>query len=63
LEPGQEEVEGVEKVIEEVIRKVENGVFKAEQFLDKTFNLEEIGQAHEYMEDNKAVGKVVVTVP
>jgi NADPH2:quinone reductase len=63
LEPGQEEAEGVEKVIEEVIKKVEAGVFKPEQFLDKTLKLEEIGQAHEYMEDNKAVGKVVVTVP
>ena len=63
LEPGQEEVEGVENVIEQVIRKVEDGVFKPEQFLDRTFRLEEIGQAHEYMEDSKAVGKVVVTIP
>jgi NADPH2:quinone reductase len=63
IEPGQEEVEGVEKVIEQVIRKVEDGTFKPDQFLDKTFSLENVGQAHEYMEDNKAVGKVVVTIP
>lgn len=63
LEPGQEEDEGVEKVIEQVIRKVEAGTFKPEQFLDKTFSLVDVGQAHEYMEDSKAVGKVVVTVP
>jgi NADPH2:quinone reductase len=63
LEAGQEEEEGVERVIEEVIRKVEGGEFKAEQFLDRTFGLEEIGEAHGYMEENRAVGKVVVTVP
>lgn len=63
LEPGQEEAEGVEKIVGEVVKKVESGTFKPEHFLDKTFPLEKIGEAHEYMEDSKAVGKVVVTVP
>jgi NADPH2:quinone reductase len=63
LEAGREEEEGVEKVIEEVIRKVEGGEFRAEQFLDRTFKLEEVGEAHGYMEESRAVGKVVVTVP
>lgn len=63
LQPGQEEAEGVEKVVGEVVKKVESGTFKPEIFLDKTFSLEKIGEAHEYMEENKAIGKVVVTVP
>ncbi|CAD0094589.1 unnamed protein product [Aureobasidium mustum] len=63
LEPGQEEAEGVERIVGEVVKKVESGTFKPEHFLDKTFPLERIGEAHEYMEDSKAVGKVVVTVP
>ncbi|KAG9668378.1 NAD(P)-binding protein, partial [Aureobasidium melanogenum] len=63
LEPGQEEAEGVEKIVGEVVKKVESGTFKPEHFLDKTFPLEKIGEAHEYMEDSKAVGKVVVTIP
>jgi NADPH2:quinone reductase len=63
LEAGQEEEEGVERVIEEVIRKVEGREFRPEQFLDRTFGLGQIGEAHGYMEENRAVGKVVVTVP
>ncbi|THW12913.1 NAD(P)-binding protein [Aureobasidium pullulans] len=63
LEPGQEEAEGVEKVVGEIVKKVESGTFKPEMFLDKTFPLENVGEAHQYMEDNKAIGKVVVTIP
>ena len=53
----------VEKVLEEVIHKVERGIFAPDVFIDKTFPLAQIGQAHQYMEENRAVGKVVVTVP
>ncbi|THX58929.1 NAD(P)-binding protein [Aureobasidium pullulans] len=63
LEPGQEEAEGVEKVVGEIVKKVESGTFKPEMFLNKTFPLENVGEAHQYMEDNKAIGKVVVTIP
>ncbi|KAI5204657.1 hypothetical protein AUEXF2481DRAFT_35665 [Aureobasidium subglaciale EXF-2481] len=63
LEPGQEDIEGVESVIADVISRVESGTFRSEMFLDKTFPLERIGEAHGYMEENKAIGKVVVTVP
>lgn len=63
LAPGEEEVEGVEKVLEKVIKKVETNKLKPELFLDRTFTLKDTGLAHEYMESNKAVGKVVVTVP
>ncbi|EPQ55843.1 NAD P-binding protein [Gloeophyllum trabeum ATCC 11539] len=57
-----EDIEGAEEVLQDVINKVESGVFKKEVYLDKVFKLEDIGKAHEYMEENKAVGKVVVTI-
>lgn len=63
LAPGEEEAEGVETVIQDVVKKVESGTFKSSAFLDNVFALKDIGKAHEYMEDSKAVGKVVVTVP
>jgi NADPH:quinone reductase-like Zn-dependent oxidoreductase len=53
----------INKLLEDVIRKVERATYPQDAFLDKTFKLAEIGEAHEYMENNKAVGKVVVTVP
>ena len=56
-------VEVVERVLEEVVRKVEDGTFRKEVFLDRVFQLEEVGKAHEYMEESGAVGKGVVTVP
>jgi len=52
----------VEAILADVIRKVESGTYPSEIFLDRTFKLAEIGEAHAYMEDNKAKGKVVVTV-
>ena len=62
LEPGAEEDEGVERIISDIVRKVEEGTFKSDVFLDKTFPLEEVGRAHEYMEESRAVGKVVLTI-
>jgi Zn-dependent alcohol dehydrogenase len=50
------------QVLQDVVRKVEGGVFKAEFFLDNVIPLEKIGDAHEYMEENKAVEKVVVMI-
>ena len=47
----------------DVIEKVEQGVFPVDCFLDKTFKLDGMGKAHEYMEVSKAKGKVVVTMP
>lgn len=55
--------ETVNRLLADVIGKVEKGTFPPEVFLDKTFKLPDVGEAHEYMENNKAVGKVVVTVP
>lgn len=57
---GLEDMEGL---LAQVLEKVENGIYPVEKFLDKTFKLEDMGEAHTYMEDDKACGKVVVTVP
>ena len=57
---GLEKVPGV---MEEVVRKVESGAWRKEVFVSKVFALEEVGEAHEFMEGNKAVGKVVVVIP
>lgn len=51
----------VGRVLQEWLDKIRTGNLKAEVFLDKVFPLEEVGKAHEYMEENKAVGKVVLT--
>jgi hypothetical protein len=43
--------------------EVEMGVFPPEVFLDEEFTLKKVGHAHACMEDNKAVAKVMLTVP
>jgi NADPH:quinone reductase-like Zn-dependent oxidoreductase len=50
------------KFVQRVVKKVEKGEFKPEAFLDRVFPLEQIGAAHEWMEANKATGKVVITI-
>lgn len=57
-----EDIPTSDKVLNEVLEKVQSGVFRPEIFLDKVFALEGVGKAHEYMEENKAIGKVVVEV-
>lgn len=56
-------LDNVEGILADVVHKVEDGTFPEKAFLDKTFPLADIGAAHSWMEQNKAVGKVVVTVP
>lgn len=57
---GLDKVPGV---MEAVVRKVESGVWDKDVFNSRVFDgLEEVGEAHEYMEGNRAVGKVVVVV-
>ena len=48
------------ELLQDFIDKVENGSIKLN--IDKVFRLEEVAKAHEYMEDNKAKGKLVVKV-
>lgn len=48
--------------MDDVIQKVESGVFPSERFLDPVFQHVDIGKAHGRMDKNQSVGKVVVTV-
>ena len=57
-----EELDQVEPFLADVVGKIQRGQYYSDMFLDRVFDLKKIGQAHEYMEANKAVGKVVVTV-
>jgi NADPH2:quinone reductase len=59
---NEEDVPELSRVLREVMTKVKEGTFQAEVFLDKVFPLANVGQAHEYMENNKAVGKVVLRI-
>jgi len=45
-------------MLQEFIDLIEKG--KINLVIDRTFNLEEVPEAHQYMEDNKAKGKLVV---
>lgn len=56
-------IEVAEEVLADVVKKVEDGTIPPRVFLDQTFQLAEVADAHAYCEDNKAVGKVVMTVP
>ncbi|EXJ59418.1 uncharacterized protein A1O5_12299 [Cladophialophora psammophila CBS 110553] len=65
--PGSEDADvdhpTVEALLSDVVHKIETGVYPQEVVVDKTFALRDIGKAHQYCEENRAVGKVVVTVP
>lgn len=58
-----EGLDKVEPVLADAVRKVESGAWKQEVFLDHVFELKHIGKAHEHMEENRATGKVVVSIP
>ncbi|GAA2595412.1 zinc-binding dehydrogenase [Winogradskya consettensis] len=45
-------------VLERVVREVETGVYQPH--VDRVFGLDDIAAAHQYMEDNRAAGKVVM---
>ena len=46
--------------LQEFIMEVEKGTLKLN--IDSIFKLDQVAQAHRYMEDNRAKGKVVVIV-
>lgn len=48
------------ELLQEFIDEVEKGAIKLN--IDRTFNLDQVAEAHQYMEDNKAKGKIVVKV-
>jgi len=47
-------------VLQQIVNKVEDGTYKANLY--KTFSFKELHQAHDMMENNKAIGKLVVLV-
>jgi NADPH:quinone reductase len=49
------------QTLQDIIHAVEEGRYRVN--LDRTFELDEIGDAHRYMEANRAVGKLVVLTP
>jgi len=51
------------RVLADAVEKVRSGKYKKEIFLDSTFDLQEVGAAHQRMEDCAACGKVVLLVP
>lgn len=48
------------ELLQEFIDDVESGTIKLN--IDKVFSLHDVAEAHQYMEDNKATGKIVVTL-
>jgi NADPH2:quinone reductase len=48
------------ELLQEFINEVENGSITL--IVDKVFSLGKVSDAHQYMEDNKANGKVVVKI-
>ena len=48
------------ELLQEFIDEVENGNINLN--IDQVFELEQVSQAHQYMEDNKAKGKIIVTL-
>jgi NADPH:quinone reductase-like Zn-dependent oxidoreductase len=60
--PEDYKYEAPERFVRHIVDKVERGVIKPERFMDRVFPLEKIGEAHEYMESNRAAGKVVITI-
>lgn len=47
----------------DAVEKVAKGVYRKEDFLDSVFDLQDVGAAHQRMEDNAATGKVVLRIP
>jgi NADPH:quinone reductase-like Zn-dependent oxidoreductase len=52
---------GYGTVFQEIIRAVEDGRFRVN--IDRTFALDDVADAHRYMEANRATGKLVVLTP
>lgn len=57
-----EDYEFAARILKETVEKVRSGKYDERKFLDKTFNLEDVGAAHQHMEDCAACGKVVLIV-
>jgi putative PIG3 family NAD(P)H quinone oxidoreductase len=58
--PTREKAEANRKFIEEVVPLFENGKIKPN--IDRVFKMEEVKEAHEYLESNDSFGKVVLEI-
>jgi NADPH2:quinone reductase len=58
-----EDYEAAGRVLADAVEKVKSGVYKKENFLDSVFDLQDVGLAHQRMEDCVATGKVVLIIP
>jgi NADPH:quinone reductase-like Zn-dependent oxidoreductase len=58
---GTINVDSYGEIFQDIVRRVEAGRYRDN--LDRTFPLAEIAEAHRYMEDNRAAGKVVGLPP
>jgi NADPH2:quinone reductase len=56
----QVETEKYTPILQEIVNKVENGRYKTNVF--EVFNFSEVVEAHKMMEENRAVGKIVINV-
>ncbi|KAH8701504.1 hypothetical protein BGW36DRAFT_445036 [Talaromyces proteolyticus] len=57
-----EDYDYASRVLQDAVKKVKSGKYNKENFLDSTYNLEDVGLAHQRMEDCAACGKVVLLV-
>ncbi|KAJ9656225.1 hypothetical protein H2198_005076 [Neophaeococcomyces mojaviensis] len=51
------------RVLVDAVEKVKNGKYRKDIFLDSAYDLKDVGEAHQRMEDCAACGKVVLLVP
>jgi NADPH:quinone reductase-like Zn-dependent oxidoreductase len=58
----EEDYEPSTRLLAETVDKIRSGLYRKEVFLDSVFDLKDVGKAHRYMEDNKAVGKIVLRI-
>ncbi|KAI9735350.1 MAG: hypothetical protein M1818_006545 [Claussenomyces sp. TS43310] len=58
-----EDYDAAQRVLIETVEKIRSGRLRPEHFLDSSFELKDVGKAHERMEKNEAVGKVVLVIP
>lgn len=54
--------DNIPKAVREIVSGIREGRFKKEIFLNSVFPLEEVGQAHDLMEENKLTGRAVLRV-
>ena len=63
LHGGFAVTDGVEECFKEIISGIQSGTFKEEQFLDKVYTLDKVGEVHDAIEKSQFTGKVVIAIP